>query len=45
MPARGPGAGPGTDAGSGRGLLLIDAVSERWGHFAYDGGGLCGRPC
>jgi hypothetical protein len=33
-------AGPGTDAGSGRGLLLVDAVSERWGHFAYDGGGV-----
>ena len=34
------GAGrPGADAESGRGLLLVEALSERWGHFGYDGGG------
>ena len=35
-PAR---ADPGEDVESGRGLLLVEAVSERWGHFGYDGGG------
>ena len=35
-PAR---ADPGADAESGRGLLLVEALSERWGHFGYDGGG------
>jgi hypothetical protein len=35
-PAR---ADPGADAESGRGLLLVQAVSRRWGHFGYDGGG------
>jgi hypothetical protein len=35
-PAR---AEPGEDAENGRGLLLVEAVSERWGHFGYDGGG------
>ena len=29
----------GEDAENGRGLLLVEAVSERWGHFGYDGGG------
>jgi hypothetical protein len=24
---------------SGRGLLLVEALSQRWGHFGYDGGG------
>jgi hypothetical protein len=24
---------------SGRGLLLVEALSERWGHFGYDSGG------
>ena len=24
---------------SGRGLLLAEALSERWGHFGYDGDG------
>jgi len=32
-------ANPGGDVESGRGLVLVDAVSERWGHFGYDGGG------
>lgn len=32
-PAR---ADPGEDAENGRGLLLVEAVSERWGHF-HDG--------
>ena len=27
------------DAETGRGLLLVEAVSERWGHFTCDGGG------
>lgn len=31
-------ADPGVDAESGRGPLLVDAVSGRWGHFACDGG-------
>lgn len=35
-PAR---ADPGPDAESGRGLLLVEALSERWGHFGYDSGG------
>ena len=35
-PAR---ADPGEDAESGRGLLLVEALSERWGHFGHDGGG------
>jgi anti-sigma regulatory factor (Ser/Thr protein kinase) len=35
-PAR---ADPGADAESGRGLLLIEALCDRWGHFGYDGGG------
>jgi anti-sigma regulatory factor (Ser/Thr protein kinase) len=35
-PAR---ANPGGDAESGRRLLLVEAISERWGHFGYDGGG------
>jgi anti-sigma regulatory factor (Ser/Thr protein kinase) len=30
---------PGADAESGRGLLLVEALSDRWGHFGYDGGG------
>ena len=30
-------ADPGADAESGRGLLLVEALSERWGHFSYDG--------
>jgi anti-sigma regulatory factor (Ser/Thr protein kinase) len=34
-----PAADPGADAESGRGLLLVEALSERWGHFGYDGGG------
>jgi hypothetical protein len=32
-------ADPGADALSGRGLLLVEALSERWGHFGYDGDG------
>jgi hypothetical protein len=32
-------AAPGADAESGRGLLLVEALSQRWGHFGYDGGG------
>ena len=28
----------GEDAETGRGLLLVEAVSERWGFFGYDGG-------
>jgi hypothetical protein len=35
-PAR---ADPGADAESGRGLVLVEALSDRWGHFGYDGGG------
>jgi anti-sigma regulatory factor (Ser/Thr protein kinase) len=35
-PAR---ADPGADAESGRGLLLVEAISDRWGHFGYDSGG------
>lgn len=35
-PAR---ADPGEDAENGRGLLLVEAVSDRWGFFGYDGGG------
>ena len=34
-----PAADPGADALSGRGLLLVEALSQRWGHFGYDGGG------
>ncbi|HTW00544.1 MAG TPA: ATP-binding protein [Streptosporangiaceae bacterium] len=34
-----PAANPGADAENGRGLLLVEALSERWGHFGYDGGG------
>jgi anti-sigma regulatory factor (Ser/Thr protein kinase) len=34
-----PAADPGADAENGRGLLLVEALSERWGHFGYDGGG------
>ena len=29
----------GVDAESGRGLMLIEALSDRWGHFSYDGVG------
>ena len=32
-------ADPGADAEGGRGLLLVEALSERWGHFGYDGDG------
>jgi anti-sigma regulatory factor (Ser/Thr protein kinase) len=32
-------ADPGADAENGRGLLLVDALSQRWGHFGYDGDG------
>jgi anti-sigma regulatory factor (Ser/Thr protein kinase) len=32
-------ADPGADAENGRGLLLVEALSDRWGHFGYDGGG------
>jgi anti-sigma regulatory factor (Ser/Thr protein kinase) len=32
-------ADPGEDDESGRGLLLVEAVSGRWGHFGHDGGG------
>lgn len=32
-------AAPSADAESGRGLLLVEALSQRWGHFGYDGGG------
>jgi anti-sigma regulatory factor (Ser/Thr protein kinase) len=35
-PAR---ADPGADAESGRGLLLVEALSDRWGYFGYDGDG------
>jgi hypothetical protein len=31
-------ADPGADAENGRGLLLVEALSERWGYFGYDGG-------
>jgi anti-sigma regulatory factor (Ser/Thr protein kinase) len=34
-PAR---ADPGADAESGRGLLLIEALSDRWGYFGFDDG-------
>ena len=34
-----PAADPGADALSGRGLLLVEAISQRWGHFGYDGDG------
>ena len=34
-----PRADPGADAENGRGLLLVEALSERWGHFGHDGGG------
>jgi anti-sigma regulatory factor (Ser/Thr protein kinase) len=34
-----PGDPPGADAESGRGLLLVEALSQRWGHFGYDSGG------
>jgi len=30
-------ADPGADAENGRGLLLVEALSQRWGHFSYDG--------
>jgi anti-sigma regulatory factor (Ser/Thr protein kinase) len=30
---------PGEDDENGRGLLLVEALSERWGHFGYAGGG------
>jgi anti-sigma regulatory factor (Ser/Thr protein kinase) len=33
-----PAADPGADAENGRGLLLVEALSEHWGHFGYDGG-------
>jgi anti-sigma regulatory factor (Ser/Thr protein kinase) len=32
-------ADPGADAENGRGLLLVEALSGRWGHFSYDGDG------
>ena len=32
-------ADPGADAENGRGLLLVEALSQRWGHFSYDGDG------
>jgi anti-sigma regulatory factor (Ser/Thr protein kinase) len=32
-------ADPDEDAENGRGLLLVEAVSERWGHFGYGSGG------
>jgi hypothetical protein len=35
-PAR---ADPGEQAENGRGLLLVEAVSQHWGYFGYDGGG------
>ena len=35
-PAR---ADPGADAESGRGLLLVEALSDHWGYFSYDGDG------
>ncbi|MGH3267669.1 MAG: ATP-binding protein, partial [Trebonia sp.] len=35
-PARGD---PGADAVSGRGLLLVEALSQRWGYFGHDGAG------
>ncbi len=34
-PAR---ADPGADAENGRGLLLVEALSERWGYFGFDDG-------
>lgn len=34
-----PAADPGADAENGRGLLLVEALSQRWGHFGYDGDG------
>jgi hypothetical protein len=36
LPAR---ADPDEDAESGRGLLLVESLSERWGYFGCDGGG------
>lgn len=32
-------ADPGEDAENGRGLLLVEAVSERWGYFHHESGG------
>jgi anti-sigma regulatory factor (Ser/Thr protein kinase) len=32
-------ADPGADAENRRGLLLVEALSQRWGHFSYDGDG------
>ena len=32
-------ADPGADAENGRGLLLVEALSQRWGYFGYDGDG------
>jgi len=32
-------ADPDADAESVRGLLLVEALSESWGHFGYDGEG------
>jgi anti-sigma regulatory factor (Ser/Thr protein kinase) len=32
-------ADPGADAENGRGLLLVESLSERWGHFGYDSDG------
>jgi len=34
-PAR---ADPGADADNGRGLLLVEALSQRWGYFGHDSG-------
>jgi len=34
-----PAADPGADAEDGRGLLLVEALSRRWGYFSHDGGG------
>jgi hypothetical protein len=31
-------AAPGVDAESGRGLLLVEALSQRWGYFGHDDG-------
>ena len=31
-------ADPGADAENGRGLLLVEAVSQGWGHFGCEGG-------
>jgi hypothetical protein len=31
-------ADPGADTESGRGLLLVEALSEHWGYFSPDGG-------